>query len=378
MNYYRLTQKNRLKEIDILKAIAFIFIIEQHTLGDASNLILLHNAYYFYFNKLFFIIAKSGVPIFLCISGILLFYSYSQEFDVIKYYKKKILYLYIPYVIWSLVYVIYKGNYNYIFMQILTGGASYHLWYMGMILRLFIYVPIILWIAKKIHKQNIYLRIMVFIILMLVFYKILRCNYLITSTLIKVLFNNPTELQERFINITPIIWIGYFIIGIYIATYYEKFITILLKLKGFVISSFLLLISLKLILEINPDVFKIDNNISVLLWLGCCVSTILFLYIISLKLVNNKRLYNVFKFISKYSYIGYIIQIIVIKYTYRMLNIFTTNNTLLHIMLWISVSFLSPLIVKVISLIPHTSLVTGIKVKKTIKKEKIGVSILLK
>ncbi|MFL0197241.1 acyltransferase family protein [Clostridium sp. WILCCON 0269] len=96
--------KERLKEIDILRAIAFIFVIEQHTLGGAFGTTAKNNFSYYCVIKFFYTIAQSAVPIFLCISGISLFYVYSRKFDLKKYYSKRLIYVYVPYVIWSIIY----------------------------------------------------------------------------------------------------------------------------------------------------------------------------------------------------------------------------------------------------------------------------------
>ncbi|MFL0197242.1 acyltransferase family protein [Clostridium sp. WILCCON 0269] len=252
-------------------------------------------------------------------------------------------------------------------MQILTGDSEYHLWYMGMILRLFIYFPIILWLAKKIRKQNPFLRVLIFIVFMLSFYKILKYNYLITTTVINFIFDTPTRLQKRLINITPLIWGGYFIIGIYIASNYEKFRYLVLKLKVLILTIFLSLFTYEYLLSIdiinNTD---IDNNLKVLISLSYCVFTILFLYIISVTLSGKIKIYNVFNFISKYSYTAYMCQIIVMNYTYNILilNFHINDFMISHLILWLLVSFLAPLLIKLINYIPYTGFITGIKIER--------------
>jgi peptidoglycan/LPS O-acetylase OafA/YrhL len=68
----------RLKELDILRAIAYIFVVEQHVMGGYSNVKGISYFYYEIF-KFFYTLAKPAVSIFLCISSISLFYVYSKN-----------------------------------------------------------------------------------------------------------------------------------------------------------------------------------------------------------------------------------------------------------------------------------------------------------
>lgn len=102
---------------------------------------------------------------------------------------------------------------------------------MGMIIRVFIYFPIILLIAKKIHKQKLIFRILVFIMIILSYYEISKYQNIISNKFISFLFTNPTKLQSKFINITPLFWYLYFVIGIYISLNYKIFKEKILKLK---------------------------------------------------------------------------------------------------------------------------------------------------
>lgn len=84
--------KKRLKELDIMRALAFIFVVTQHIIGGYSyiekvpkneRLIL----------KMLYIVAKPAVPIFLTISAISLFYVYYDNFHWKKYYIKRVKYI---------------------------------------------------------------------------------------------------------------------------------------------------------------------------------------------------------------------------------------------------------------------------------------------
>ena len=40
-------------------------------------------------------------------------------------------------------------------IEIIAGNGAYHLWYMGMIIRVYLFFPIILWVCTKVHLMNI-------------------------------------------------------------------------------------------------------------------------------------------------------------------------------------------------------------------------------
>lgn len=83
------THNKRLKELDVLRAIAFIFVVEQHTMGGYSNINGISSFYYHIF-KFFYTIATPAVAVFFCISAVSLFHVYSKKLDHKKFYIKRI------------------------------------------------------------------------------------------------------------------------------------------------------------------------------------------------------------------------------------------------------------------------------------------------
>lgn len=151
------SSRERLIEIDALRALAFIFVVVQHTLGGFSNIKGIPYSSYIIM-KMMYIMAKPAVPIFLFISALVLVYAYRDKLDLKSYYKKRVKFIFIPYIIWSAISMYKLGNeerFANFFMQLIGGNAAYHFWYMGMVIRMFIYFPLILWAAKKIHAKNI-------------------------------------------------------------------------------------------------------------------------------------------------------------------------------------------------------------------------------
>ncbi len=104
------------------------------------------------------------VPVFLMISGALIL---SKTYESTgEYLRKRVLRILLPFLFWSIVYIakslflkFHKGeifdsieDLKFIFIQ-LKNGASFHLWYVYLIIGLYLFFPII---GKWINKSNKY------------------------------------------------------------------------------------------------------------------------------------------------------------------------------------------------------------------------------
>lgn len=184
----------RLREIDMLRAMAFFFVIMQHALGKTPSNFSLSSGSITLANILM-VIAEPAVPIFLFISGLTTTYSYKENIDIKKYYKNRLLYLIIPYFIFS--YINMKLHNpekisNFI-SETLVGGGAFHLWYMGMFIRLVLIFPILIYIGRWIHKRNIVVRIAVFLLILRGYIYVSIHQVSIKSGAANLIFGQPTE-----------------------------------------------------------------------------------------------------------------------------------------------------------------------------------------
>ncbi|EJO5349545.1 acyltransferase [Clostridium botulinum] len=342
----------RLKELDVLRALAFILVVEQHSMGGFANIKGISNFNYKIFS-LFYVLGKPAVSIFICISGITLFYTYSKKINIKKYYIKRINNILIPYITWSIIYMLINKNTNDLVMQLFSGSGSYHLWYMGMIIRLLIYFPIILYLTKKLNKSNIIIKSIFFIALSISYYYLSKYQNIICSNVINFIFSNPTKYQERIINITPLFWYLYFIIGIYISFNYNKFKQIIIKNKFLIIICYILLLTYSYLNQIQ--VIKFNRMLS----LSYYIFSFLALYVFSYEISNKIKAYKFFNFISKYSFSSYLSHILVVN---NLVSIIPSQNILFYgFSLWIGTSIITPCIIKYISYFPYTKFITGVK-----------------
>ncbi|WP_068615393.1 acyltransferase [Paenibacillus tuaregi] len=148
--------KERIPEIELLRAIAFIGVVFQHAvahygylpgvqLADGTLLALL------------VILSKFAVPVFIFITGMVLFYNYDGELVYRSFLSKRLKDIGIPFLIWSLFYMVLNhavpgavfGEILAAAERLVTGKSSYHLWYVFMMIQFYLLFPLFRRIVVK-------------------------------------------------------------------------------------------------------------------------------------------------------------------------------------------------------------------------------------
>lgn len=356
--------KTRLKELDILRAIAFIFVVAQHTIGGFSNVNGI-NFFEYAILKFLYVMAKTAVPIFLFISGVSLFYVYSNRFDWKKYYIKRFEYICIPYIVWSAINMFKLGNidrFRNFIVQVIAGNGGYHLWYMGMIIRVYLTFPIILFVVRKIHSMDIKIRKAVFMFLVASYYLVSKYQNSIADNISFFIFGNPSELQHKIVNISILFWYLYFALGIYFALNYNYLKNKVLQYKGILLGGYFLLFIYAYLGEVN--IIGFVRGLSLLY----PVFSILAFYIICVFLSDKNIVYNIMSFIGKYSFVSYMAHIIVINYVVNEIRIkvHIQDFLALGLLAWTITTVITPIMFSIISCIPYSHYITGVKNKKSI------------
>ena len=352
-------KQERLYEIDVLRAIAFIFVVVQHTLGGYSNIEGIPYSS-FTIMKLLYVMGKPAVPIFLFISAVALFYAHFKKFDCKSYYLKRVKYILIPYMIWSAINMIELGNedrFQDFFLQVIAGNGAFHLWYMGMVLGIFFCFPIILWIVKKIHLMKAKIRIGTFIFLFCLYYLTLRFQNDVSNSLGNFIFGIPTELQQRIIDISALFWYLYFLLGIYFILNYEYLKRKIIQYKSIILVSYSFLFVYSYLDEIEKA-----ESIKLIYLLHMVVSILVF-YLAAVRLSERNKVYKILKFIGDYSFGAYMAHIIVINYISNkiIIELDTRNYLLVGILTLIITVIITPVLMKIISYIPYSEYITGAK-----------------
>ncbi|WP_105197157.1 acyltransferase, partial [Flavobacterium columnare] len=160
--------------ITSLRVLATFSVIFLHS---ASGILYLYgtiSAFDWWIGNIYDSIVRFCVPIFLMISGTLIL---SKDYESTReYLKKRVLRIFYPFLFWSILYIsidlfhkINKGEYL-TFLQIfkfilikLKTGASFHFWYIYMIIGLYLFFPIIQkWLKKSDDDQIKYFLIIWF------------------------------------------------------------------------------------------------------------------------------------------------------------------------------------------------------------------------
>src|SRR5690625_3678780 len=133
-------------------------------LGGHSDFDLL----YFFINRF----GKFGTPTFIFIMSLVLFYSYgNREWNkqlITRFYKRRFLYILIPYLIWSVAYyfirmAVNNSNMGRPLMEgfelgklgsaLLWGNAYGHLYFVLISVQLYLLFPLLLWLYQKLRKS---------------------------------------------------------------------------------------------------------------------------------------------------------------------------------------------------------------------------------
>ncbi|MBL0387285.1 acyltransferase [Tumebacillus sp. ITR2] len=140
-------KKVRLNEIGHLRSVAFLAVVTQHAIGmftrtagvNLSDLVVL---------SVLFNLVKFAVPMFVFITGLVIFYNYYEELKLGSYLYKRVREIIVPYLIWSVFYYMYwaydaAGHSWREFPSILlTGSGYYHLWFVAMIFQFYLLYPL--------------------------------------------------------------------------------------------------------------------------------------------------------------------------------------------------------------------------------------------
>ncbi|WP_263560238.1 acyltransferase [Paenibacillus polymyxa] len=151
-----MSQKERISEVALLRGLSFAAVVLQHSVahyavaqgariqdGVVMTLLLL--------------CAKFAVPVFVFITGMVLFYNYDGALKYGTFLRKRFMDIIVPYIIWSLLYEL--GNqlaqgggliHPLDFVQkLLNGKSSYHLWYIVMIIQCYVLFPVFRYAVRR-------------------------------------------------------------------------------------------------------------------------------------------------------------------------------------------------------------------------------------
>ncbi|TCM90752.1 peptidoglycan/LPS O-acetylase OafA/YrhL [Paenibacillus sp. BK033] len=164
-----LQKRDPIPELSLVRAMAIIGVLSVHSTSFAT--VEMVNSNYFFLYNFFNIFMKIGTTTFIFVSSFVLFYNYySRPLDkqlLASFYKKRLLYIIIPYLVFSLFYFTISHYLYYsdrslsteihLFIdKILTGKAYTHLYFVFINIQFYLMFPFFLWLMKKYSRTVIW------------------------------------------------------------------------------------------------------------------------------------------------------------------------------------------------------------------------------
>ncbi len=316
-----------LQELNILRALCILGVLVIHTtsISNSSNLWLLLSDQ----------VSRFSVPGFVFISGYILAYKYNgKKLGKKKYFNNRLLLLGIPYIVWSLIYLLINNRkditgiftYNSLF-ELLTGWGP--LFFIIMIFQLYLFYLVF----KNSIENNTKKYLFCSIVVSLFYY-----------SLIEILYYKQIILSEADLDTLFIPWLAFFFLGQIMATDTGIRDTVKNKIKLMSLIWFLLLVI---------DIFDALNHYSLFghlslhryRTLGFFMQFfgVLLLYSISLHLKSNKIFSNVMNKIAVVSfgiYLNHVFFIKVFEKTTGMKHPFPLNFIYVFFMSYVAVTIL--------------------------------------
>lgn len=162
MNKTNVLPRERLPELQLVRAFAILGVLSVHSTSYAVSA-MTESKYFFIYNFMN-IFMKYGTPTFIFLSSLVLFYNYYDRPTTKKliggFYKKRLLYIIIPYTLFSVFYFVllhylyYQGRpfgdtMESFVQKLLTGKAYTHLYFVFISIQFYVLFPLALWLFKK-------------------------------------------------------------------------------------------------------------------------------------------------------------------------------------------------------------------------------------
>ncbi|MGR9048763.1 acyltransferase [Halobacillus faecis] len=159
--------REKIESIFLLRLFAMSMVVLVHVTGTYASILPADGdafAKYHFINR----IIRIEAGIFIMITAMVFFYKYiEQKMDwkeLKSFYKKRALYIVVPYLLWALfyeAYSIYIGAVSFdmseIGMRILKGESFYQLHFIFLIVQFYLFFPAILFVVKKVTFIKKYL-----------------------------------------------------------------------------------------------------------------------------------------------------------------------------------------------------------------------------
>lgn len=284
------------------------------------------------------VLARYGVPLFLLVSGFVLYNKYNKTFNLKEFYLKRCMTIIPPYIIFSILYE--KWNRGVIatafVTDLLAARANQHLWFIILIIEIYIAYPVIMRIYNhfKNHRKTHYFLLIVFFI------------DIVYNTYMQAYWFIPIMLGYLF----------FFVLGMYILDNYES-----IDIKTIARKYWLLVITIMCIgtvyalVELENTYFSksiLSNLMNIYIFrqllymLHCTALTVIFFYI-SMILYSAKKA----KFISILGLYSFGIYLIHARIVVEVVGILYKQGISVNNILFYPCTFMVTLIISVVAVV---------------------------
>lgn len=158
--------KQRIEALDLFRGVAAMAAVGIHTLQLILNHTRVHSPLWTVagvLNRLLLF----AVPSFLLLTTILLTRKLLKDYNLKEYYQKRIHTALAPYLLWSIVYTLLasridpKFSWHEATTRVLTGKSYYHLYFLGVILQLYIVLPLLVPLFRRRPPMTLLLPILI-------------------------------------------------------------------------------------------------------------------------------------------------------------------------------------------------------------------------
>ncbi|MHC1681700.1 MAG: acyltransferase [Clostridiaceae bacterium] len=341
----------RIVELDLVRLLAAISVVMIHT-----------SSFYPWFYKgeyvkqyfVYYQVTSYAVPLFICISGLLLSMKYkNKKLEYLPYLKNRIENVLIPYIIASLFYMAYSGelfkqSFVEIIVAMLLGKGFFHLYFIILIFQLYVIFPIFKYATSKIKSFTWFLPILL--------------GQVVIEKLINMFLPSiANSVQDTFFAH----WVFIFLLGCYIGENYQRFLEITDKYINGVMGIIGTILVYKafnyyyvvFVTKAKPYylVGQVQNNINMIYTIF-----ILMVFIHFTQYIKGNRIQNIIIILSKNTFSIYLYHMIILrlfKYYIELYKISVNNTT---IVLIISTSIISTIILSLLlNKIPFGYLIVG-------------------
>jgi probable poly-beta-1,6-N-acetyl-D-glucosamine export protein len=311
--------KRKFEEIEVMRIIGFLMVVDQHILGGYAQRVetSFADSMVLYFLHL---LGRPAVPMFVAITGFTLFYTSYNNLNIKEFYRKRLVTIGLPYLFWSFASILIFKQYSMfkeLIPVLMTGFASYHLWYMGMSIRIYIWFPFVLKVISWVIKKKAVVQRLIFSLFCIAYWIIFKEKDPLTSGLARLFFGTPSFLEERFIGYSPIFWSIYLICGIVVCLKYERFKEVVLRHSKTIIITYTPIVAYMYYTQICnslPERFP-RINYEHALYILYMLQTTVVVYIISLNITKKAgKLKSTILDLGALSYGAYLVHVIVLQH----------------------------------------------------------------